>query len=288
LSRNSERLGASSPDTGTPAPLTQSIESAFSFVVPTEFVELPSQGRYYPQGHPLHGQSSIEVRQMTAKEEDLLTSRTLLKKGVVLERLIDSLIVDKRIDAASLLVGDRNAILIATRVSGYGSVYETQVTCPSCGTAQRYTFDLNTANIDAGGDFDDLSVVDNQNGTFTTVLPKTNINVTLRLLTGRDEAQMVAEAQQKSRTKKKKINDTDNLITNQLRKIIVQVNEHSSIEAVNYVVDNIPSLDSRHLRLVYKTATPNIDLTQHFECEHCEHEQDMEVPLSADFFWPDR
>ena len=287
MSRNSERLGAQTPDTGTPAPLTQSIESAFSFVVPTEFVDLPSQGRYYVAGHPLSGHTSIEVRQMTAKEEDLLTSRTLLKKGIVLERLIESLIVDKQIDAASLLVGDRNAILIATRVSGYGNVYDTQVRCPNCASPQRYTFDLNTAHIAEGGDFEGLEVVDNQNGTFTTTLPKTKIQVTLRLLTGRDEAQMIAEAQQKNR-KKRKQDTEDNLITNQLRKIIVQVNEHSSAEAIDYVVDNIPSLDSRHLRLVYKSATPNIDLTQSFECAQCDHEQDMEVPLSADFFWPDR
>lgn len=288
MSRNSDRLGAKTPDTGTPAPLTQSsIESAFSFVVPTEFVELPSQGRYYEAGHPLHGQDSIEVRQMTAKEEDLLTSRALLKKGVVLERLIESLIVDKRIEASTLFVGDRNAILVATRVSGYGSVYDTQVTCPNCASPQRYTFDLNTAHIDSGGDFDGLEVIDNQNGTFTTTLPKTKIQVTLRLLTGLDETQMIARTQRKEK-KKGKTAEVDSLITDQLRKIIVQVNEHSSQEAIDYVVDNIPSLDSRHLRLVYKTATPNIDLTQSFECSQCDHEQDMEVPLSADFFWPDR
>jgi len=110
----------------------------------------------------------------------------------------------------------------------------------------------------------------------------------LRLLTGHDEAQMIADVQRKEKRKKRKSGEGDNLITNQLRKIIVQVNEHSTAEAINYVVDHIPSLDSRHLRLVYKTATPNVDLSQHFECGQCDHEQDMEVPLSADFFWPDR
>jgi hypothetical protein len=70
-------------------------------------VDLPSQGRFYAQGHPLHGQDSIEIKQMTAKEEDILTSRTLLKKGVALDKLIESLIVNKAINPSTLLIGDR-------------------------------------------------------------------------------------------------------------------------------------------------------------------------------------
>jgi hypothetical protein len=127
----------------------------FSFVVPTEFVELPSQGKFYPEGHPLRGARYIEIKQMTAKEEDILTSRTLLKKGVALDRVISNLIVDKRIDPDSLLVGDRNAIIIATRVSGYGNEYTTKVTCPNCATVQEYNFDLNDASIYHGDDIDD-------------------------------------------------------------------------------------------------------------------------------------
>ncbi len=115
--------------------------------MPTEFVELPSQGKYYPARHPLHNKESVKVRQMTAKEEDILTSRTLLKKGIALDRLLTNIIVDKSIDPQALLVGDRNAIIISTRVSGYGSEYSTKVSCPSCGTAQPYVFDLHEAVI---------------------------------------------------------------------------------------------------------------------------------------------
>ena len=123
----------------TPPPQAMQNEGGggFSFVVPTEFVELPSQGKFYPQTHPLYGQDSIEIRQMTAKEEDILTSKTLIKKGVALDRVVDNLIVDKRIKQDSLLVGDKNAIIIAMRVSGYGNEYNTRVVCPSC--AVSYT-----------------------------------------------------------------------------------------------------------------------------------------------------
>ena len=145
MSRNKNRTGgASQPDTAVPPALSQGAgDGGFSFVVPTEFVELPSEGRFYPESHPLHNQDVIEIKQMTAKEEDILTSQTLLKQGVALDRLLQSLIVDKRINPASLLSGDRSAIIVAARRSGYGSVYESQMNCPSCGTKQEFSFNLN-------------------------------------------------------------------------------------------------------------------------------------------------
>ena len=77
-------------------------------------------------------------------------------------------------------------------------------------------------------------------------------------------------------------------ITTQIRNMVVSVNGDDSVQAVSYLIENIPSLDARHLRSSYRQVAPNVDLTQNFECGECGHEQDMEVPLSADFFWPDR
>jgi len=255
----------------------------FSFVVPTEFVELPSQGRFYPEGHPLEGQESIEIRQMTAKEEDLLTSRTLLKKGIALDRLIKNLIVDKKIKPDLLLTGDRNAILIATRVSGYGNVYTTKVTCPNCSAQQEYSFDLNEAEVYEGLDVEPGSVVDHGDGTFMTTLPQTKVEITFRLLTGQDEKNLLNQIEH---ARKKRLEE--NAVTRQLKQIIVAVNGDDSQDLINYAIENIPSGDARHLRLVYKRVTPDIDLTQFFECNECDHSQQLEVPLTADFFWPDR
>lgn len=275
MSRNKDRLGGSKhqdtqpPDQG----------GGFSFVVPTEFVELPSQGKYYPEGHPLKGQDSIEIRQMTAKEEDMLTSRTLLKKGVALDRVISSLIVNRSIDPDSLLIGDRNAIIIATRVSGYGNVYDTKVSCPNCGANQEYSFDLNNANIYDGSEGKDLGVKTNDDGTFNVSMPRTGVDVQFRLLNGRDEKTFVSGNQADKKAK------NERNITRQLAAIIVSLNGDDSMQAKQYFIDNVPSLDSRHLRLAYRMTAPNIDLTQNFECSECSHEQEMEVPLSADFFW---
>ena len=284
MSRNKERLGgAQQQDTNPPPQAMQAESSGFSFVVPTEFVDLPSQGKYYPEGHPLCGEDTIEIRQMTAKEEDLLTSRTLLKKGVALDRVISSLIVNKRIDPDSLLVGDRNAIIIATRVSGYGNEYTTKVTCPNCATVQEYNFDLNDSSIYHGDDFNGLDVTDNKDGTFNVLLPRLNVTATFRLLTGKHEKNFISGIESDKRRKK-----GEKTVTRQLTNIIVGVNGFSEPEAVKALIDNIPSMDSRHLRLAYRVVAPNVDLTQHFECSECDYGQDMEVPLTADFFWPDR
>ena len=284
MSRNKERVGAKSVDTNVPPPaVMQNNSEGFSFVIPTEFVELPSGGKFYPEGHPLCGQDSIEIKQMTAKEEDMLTSRTLLRKGIAIDRVLESLIVDKRVDPNSLLVGDRNALIVATRVSGYGSEYETKVTCPACGTTQEYSFDLQEAVIYRGEDLSTISATNNGDGTYEVELPRSKLVVTFKLLTGNDEKRLLNGIEH---DRKRKVQERN--VTRQITNIVVAVNGDSSADAINYLVANIPSMDSRHLRLAYRLATPNVDLTQAFECSECQHEQDMEVPLTADFFWPDR
>jgi hypothetical protein len=278
-------MGDTTPESSGPPPqVMQQDNPVFSFVVPTEFVELPSQGKFYDEGHPLYNETSIEIRHMTAKEEDLLTSRTLLKKGLAIERLMKNIIVDKFIDTDTLLIGDRNAIIIAARISGYGNGYKTQITCPACNTAQDYSFDLNEATVYNGGDLDVMNIVANDDGTHTydVKVPVLGATITFRLLTGRDEKSLVGT------TKQARNNLTERAITTQLTNIIVGVNGSTDPKVLKLLIDSMPSRDARHLRQAYRLATPNVDLTQTFGCEECDHEQEMEVPLTADFFWPDR
>ncbi len=285
MSRNRDRTGgAHSVAPQAEPPVNQMIsnneqQQPFSFVVPTEFVALPSEGKYYPPGHPLHNQPNIEIKQMTAKEEDILTSQSLLKQGVALDRVLQSIVVDPRINVGSLLVGDRNALLVACRVSGYGSDYNTRVTCPACDAEQDHTFDLNALEVEHGGVLD--NVVRNSDGTFTTTLPKSKLSATFRLLTADDEKGL-------ERFKTKNSNKRDRLITGTLRSILVEIEDNDTDEALNYVVENIPSMDSAHIRRCYREVAPDLNMTQFFECRECSHTQDVEVPLTADFFWPDR
>lgn len=285
MARNKERLGThSNTDNTPPAPLMQDGNSGgFSFVVPTELVDLPSGGRFYPEGHPLHGESTIEIKQMTAKEEDLLTSRSLLKKGIALDRLLQSVIMNSAINSSQLLVGDRNAVLVATRISGYGNDYVTKIGCPACAANQEYSFDLNELDIYGGHGLSPDEATDNGDGTFTTILPQTKVEVVFRLLTGSDEKALLNQME----TARKNRRD-ENQVTRQLKLIINSANGDETQKSINYLVENMPSQDARHLRLVFKLAAPNIDMNQHFECNECDYNQELEVPLTADFFWPDR
>ncbi len=290
MSRNKDRMGMgdTQPEVSNPPPqVTQNAGGdPFSFVIPTEFVDLPSNGAFYPEGHPLHRRDTIEIKQMTAKEEDILTSRSLLKKGVALDRLIKSLVVDKSINTDTLLVGDRNAVLVAARISGYGNEYNTKVTCPSCGAQCDSEFDLHDYEIEGLDNIDELDVsVNYDDGTFTTTLPRMKQEISFRLLTGFDERQMMGALSNK---KKKSKTESESNITRQLKQMIVAVNGNTDRKLVNYVVENMPSMDARHLRVLYRNISPNVNLDHDFECDECGYEAELEVPLTADFFWPDR
>ena len=261
----------------TPVPQAPATDP-LSFVTPTEFVDLPSKGEFYPQGHPLHMQDTVEIRFMTAKDEDILTSRTLLKKGLAIERLLQNIIVNKTIKPADLLIGDRNAILVAARATGYGSEYTTNINCPSCGQFVEYTFDLDQAEVNHPADQESSDITRTGDGTFVIRIPKMGLDVEARLLTGRDEMNMSKLASSK---KKNKLEDS--LLTDQFRQFIVSVNGETGI--INSFIENMPAYDSRFLRHHYQAVVPNVDLTQNFECSNCELEQKMEVPFTADFFW---
>ena len=280
MSRNQDRLmGENKPQDTSPPPQATGGGDMFSFVVPTEFVELPSEGKYYPEGHPLYNQSVIEIKQMTAKEEDILTSETLIRQGVALDRVIGSLIKDKRIDPSSLLIGDRSAIVIASRRSGYGNVYESTVSCPSCGSKEHFSFDLNECHYHTG--FDSEYGEHIGNGIFSLTLPRTKIDVTIRLLNGYDESEMIKE-----NTKRRKRNKTEANVTSQLKRIVRTVKGTTEPRAINYFAENIPTSESKFLRDAYKDLAPNVEMKTHFSCGNCSFSDELEVPLNAEFFWP--
>ena len=281
---NEDRLGHKEPGGSSPIPQIhqESQSSPFSFVVPTEFVVLPSRGKYYPEGHPLHNAETIEVSHMTAKEEDILTSKSLLRKGLAIDRLLQSVIVNKSINPASLLIGDKNAVIVATRIHAYGADYETKVTCPACNTTAKHGFDLNEVGYDHDGDLGAYEAVITEKGdNFVIALPKTNVKVEARLLTGHDEKSLSEAA-----AMKRKHNLPEALLTDQFRAFIVSVNGNTDPAYINSFVNAVPAADSRFLRSAYDKLVPNIDMSQQFNCNNCGYDTAMEVPLSADFFWP--
>ena len=153
----------------------------------------------------MHGRDVLEIRFMTAKEEDILSSQTLLKKGIALERMLASVIVDKSVKPEDLLVGDRNALIIAARISGYGAIYETQLVCPSCGERDRLAFDLNNKQIKESEVDDSINLRKLDNGNFETTMPFSKFKIEFKLLDGRDE-QYLAKLMSDKRKKEIKRN----------------------------------------------------------------------------------
>jgi len=279
---NQDRFGSAEPDTSTGATATQT--NPLDFATPTEMVELPSKGQFYPEGHPLHNLETVEIRYMTAKDEDILVNRTLIKKGVVLDRLLQSVIVDKSINVDDLLIGDKNAILIATRISGYGADYNTKIPCPSCGSVSDHTFDLEEAleeSYERGSDT--TFAQQTENGTFLVSLPKTGVNVEVRPLSGKDEKTILKTNSMRQKNKLPEMSLTD-----QMMLYVVSVNGETNQGTIANFIQNMPAIDSRHLRFAYQDAMPSVDLAQHFECGDCGYEQEMEVPFTTEFFWPKR
>jgi len=282
LARNKNRVGSDKKAQATDSVAATQIsgDGPLTFSTPSEFVELPTEGKFYPETHPLHNKDHVEIKHMTAKEEDILSSKSLLKKGVALDRFMQSVIVDKNINVQDLYIGDRNAILIAARVTGYGEEYTTQVTCPACVNVSKFTFDLEEKSIDKGGDLGE-EVTWTENGTFVTTLPVFEVDVELRMLTGKDESYLTRLNQNK---KGKDLPDSS--LTDQLKMTIVSVNGRTDPVTIRSLVEHLPAKDSKHLRRVYAQTVPNVSLRQNFECSHCSYEDVMEVPLNAEFFWP--
>ena len=288
MARNNQaRTGAEkAPDAAQELPMEKppvSKGGTLSYVAPTEFVELPSEGRYYPPGHPLYKQDTIEMRYMTARDEDILSSQTLLRKGMAIDRMLENLFLNKEVKVADLLVGDKNALVLAARISGYGADYSTKVTCPGCNMAVQHNFDLSETTSSPGNivteNIEEIEVT--SNGTFIATLPRTEYEVEFRLLTGADEKYL-----SQASNKKSKLNLPDSSATDLLKRLMISVNGVTNGSEISNFVDNMPALDSRFLRACVIGATPNVDMTQFWSCANCGFESEMEVPLTADFFWP--
>jgi hypothetical protein len=234
---------------------------------PTEMVDLPSKGLLYPEGSPLRS-GQIEMKYMTAREEDILTNQNYIQQGTVLDKLIESLIVSK-IDIKELLVGDKNAILIASRILGYGQDYEFE----NKGTV--YKVDL-TEMVDKELP-EDVNYKNGNNFEFT--LPASKNQVTFKLLTHGDETAVENELKG---LKKINPNGSPELST-RLKYIITSVNGDSDRRTVREFVDNeLLARDSRALRQEIKRISPDIDLTIKGD-----DGEDIAVPISLNFFWPD-
>ncbi len=272
---------AASPPDPTPA-AGGSTSSLLNFARPTEWVDLPSNGKYYPQGHPWHNKKQVEIKFMTAREEDILASRSLLQKGIAIDRMLQSVIVDK-IDMKSLLIGDKNALMVAARVTGYGPNYPVTYSCPNCRASAELEFDLTTfKGLEPNKEWcQKYNVRMNNNGYYIT-LPKTKVTANVRFLNGNDEEKLDKLAQNK-----KKANLGESRMIDQFRLMIVDLNGETDRSTISSFCENMPAGDSRILRKSFLEIRPDLDTSFNFVCQECYHESEGDMPITANFFWPD-
>ncbi|MHB8407966.1 MAG: T4 family baseplate hub assembly chaperone [Acidiferrobacterales bacterium] len=250
------------------------------YVAPADAVPLPSQGKVYPSDHPLTGKQVVEIRSMTARDEDILTSPGLLKQGKAVTALLKACILNKQIDPDSLLVGDKNAILVAIRITGYGSEYKADVICPECEKKTRNEFQLTQLPIKPLGQ-EPLNPGAN---VFSFRLPRLKQDCLFKILTGADESNVNVTIE---RTKKAAgPQAVEPGVTTALQAAVLQIGEVRDPAHVNKVVQNLSAFDSRALRNHINKISPGIEMTQVFQCPHCEAETEVAVPLGTEFFWP--
>ena len=240
---------------------------------PTEVIDLPSGGKVYGKESPL-AEGKLEIKYMTTKEEDILMSENLIKKGVVIDKLLDSLIVTKGVTTDNLVVGDKNAVLVAARILAYGPEYTVEVTNPNNQEQKvEHTFDLSQCPFKTISE--DIDYSDNS-FEFTTPIGKTKIK--FKLLTGVEEKQIEKDIEQ---TKKFGYNAE---ISTRLRYTITEVDGDNKPETITAFSQNMLARDSVALRNYIQDISPDIDLTS--EIEIGGEPVSVSIPLTVGFFWP--
>ena len=247
---------------------------------PTEVIELPSQGKVYPEGHPL-SKGTIEIKYMTAKEEDILASQNLIRRGVVLDKLFESVVVEPGLDIGDIFIGDKNAILLATRVLGYGKDYQVEVNDPFTLEPQKTTIDLSAIQIKEV-DFSKL----NSNNLYEFELPISKKIVKIKLLTHKDELAINADIQAMNRLSKGKDSVSQDVST-RLRYMIQEVDGNSERGFINkWVQNNLLARDSRAIRNFVKEISPDLDLKYEFTSEITGETEALDIPFGIGFFYP--
>lgn len=254
------------------------VKAEFGLDIPLETVPLPSSGKVYSQNTSLFNSETIEIRSMTAREEDILTSRALLKKGTVITELIRSCLVDRSISPNDLLSGDRNALMVAIRITGYGPDYKAEIECTECGAKTNHEFNLGELPVRR------LNIDPITPGTnlFEFVLPKSRKNVKFRFLTGRDEEEIMT-----TNEKQKKLGlSTESNVTTNLMHSIVSIDGVDDRSKISNFIRMMPARDSLALRNYIKENEPGVLMKQETSCSACGYSEEVTMPLGINFLWP--
>ncbi len=243
---------------------------------PTEVISLPSKGLVYPESSPLSS-GEITVKLMTAKEEDILTSTNLIRKGIVLDKLLESIIVDTAININDLVIGDKNAILISSRILAFGPEYGVTINDPNENEPVEVKVDMSQLKIK---EIDETKL--NRNNEYEFILPKTKTPIKFKIMTHGDEV-----AVQKDIEASEKISKQGNDIQARYRRLITEINGNREIGYIsNYVANQLLAADSKALRKHISEMSPDVDLTFDYTSPFTGETEALKVPLGINFFYP--
>jgi len=248
---------------------------------PANVVSLPTKGWFYPEENPLSA-GEVEIKQMTAREEDILANQELIRKGKVLDKLLQSILINKSINVSDILVPDKNAIFIGIRRLAYGDNYPVNIVCPNCG--ERSKVDINLGELKDREV--DVETFPKGKNSFPFTLPKSQVKITYKLLNQRDDDSIDKELAGLRKVSK----ETTGELTTRLKYIITSVNGDESKEAIRKFVDEeLLAVDSRSLREYMRDHTPDVDMHFDFKCPNssCELERRLDIPVGASFLWID-
>jgi len=255
---------------------------------PTEVIDLPSKGLIYPKDNSL-STGKIEMKYMTAKEEDILTTQSFLKDGSVLDRLFQALIISNgegvAVKYTDLVTGDKNAIMIAARVLGYGKDYAVEIDDPSSpGIKQSETIDLTQFE---NKEYDGSAQVELHKNEYTFTLPTSKRTVTYQAMTESKERKVKHQIEAANKKGRKNRDLTSKDLTIRLKNMILSIDGEYEQEAITHFVDNeLFAVDSKALRGQMNSVVPDIDLNYEFTSEETGERRDMLLPMDVGFFWP--
>jgi hypothetical protein len=256
----------------------QTQQAAPTFDFPTQVISLPSEGKVYAESNPL-SKGTLEIKYMTAREEDILADRNLINKGIVLQKLLESVVVQPGVNVDDLVIGDINAVYLATRMLGYGPDYDVEITDPFSGEKQKVTIDLSaiqTKDID-------YSRLNSQNR-YELILPVSKKKLIVRLLTHKDEKDITQETQAMERLTKGKSVGTD--VTTRFKYMIVEVDGNSDRGFINKFVPNMLAGDTKALRSFFKELSPDLNMKYDFVSEITGESEALDIPFGISFFYP--
>ena len=255
---------------------TPNYQTQTSFPFPTEIITLPSKGLCYPESNPL-SKGEITIKLMTAKEEDILTSTNLIRKGIQLDKLLESIVVEPGVDINDLLIGDKNAILVTSRILAFGPEYNVTINDPEEKEPVETIVDLSKIKIK---EIDESLL--NRSNEYQFTLPVSKTPIKFKLITHGDELAINKDIDASQKALK-----TGNEITARYRRVITEVDGNRDFGSIsNFVSNRLLAGDSKALRKYISSMTPDLDLTFDYTSPFTGETEALRIPFGVDFFYP--